>query len=332
MRSGLLTILTAALMLPGIAAAQVFADLGISDTASFKLSAIPQYPVPYGKVSLSFLSGSIELTSATLTVSANGKDIYRGSVQPVSVTLGKAGSVTNVTAIISAGGEKYTQTLRIQPQDVALIAEPISFAPPLYPGKPLVPLDGTVRVVAMANLKNVSGKSLDPATLSYAWVVDNMQIANSSGIGKTAIMVASPLQYRSRDVAVSVMSADGSHVGGASLSLSSLEPSIRLYENDPLLGIRFNRALSGAYSIMNAESSLYAAPFSLPTQRGAPLIQWFLNGEPAQTGGSITLRPTGSGQGSASLSLTASSGEYAKATANLSLKFGEKPEFNFFGL
>ena len=60
---------------------------------------------------------------------------------------------------------------------------------------------------------------------------------------------------------------------------------MRLYESDPLLGIRFSRALSVAYAISGAEATLYAAPFSLPTTGSAPLLQWFLNGAPAQTGG-----------------------------------------------
>lgn len=330
MRFGFLTALTLALVLPGVASAQTLGELG--DTSSFTLSASPQYPAPYSTATLSFLSNSLDLTNATLTVAVGGKNIYKGAVQPVVVTLGKAGSVISVTATVSVGGTNYSQSLLIQPQDVALIAEPISSAPPLYPGKPLVPLEGSVRVVAVANLKNASGKSLDPSSLSYAWTVDGTQIANSSGIGKETIIVASPLQYRARDVSVAVRSSDGSLVGGASLSLSPREPSVRIYENDPLLGIRYDHALSNSYTITGAESTLYAAPFSLPTTNGAPLIQWFLNGAAAQTGNSITLRPTGSGQGSASLSLVASAGQYTTATMNLSLSFGGPTSTNFFGL
>jgi hypothetical protein len=329
MRFSLFTALAFVLVLPGVVSAQSLGGLG--DTSSFTLSATPQYPAPYSQATLSLLSSSLDLTNATLTVSVSGKNIYKGAVHPVAVTLGKAGSVTSVAATISAGGADYSQSLSLQPQDVALIAEPISSTPPLYPGKPLVPLEGDVRVVAMANLKNASGKSLDPSVLSYAWTVDGTQIANSSGIGKEVVIVASPMQYRARDVSVTIMSQDGSQVGGASLSLSSLEPSVRIYENDPLLGIRFDHALSNNYAIAGAESTLYAAPFSLPTTNGAPLLRWFLNGTVAQTGSSITLRPTGSGQGSASLSLVAG-GSYTTATANLSLIFGATKGSNLFGL
>lgn len=330
MRFGPFVALALAFILPVSASAQSLNSLG-DIGPSFTLSATPQYPAPNGSVILTFLSGSLDLTSATLSVQVDGKNIYRGTVQPVTVALGKAGSITSVKATISSGGATYSQSLNLQPQDVSLIAEPISSAPPLYPGKPFVPLEGNVRVVAVANLKNTSGASLDPATLSYAWTVDNTDIANSSGIGKETIIVASPLQYRGRDVSVTVRSQNGSLVGGASLSLSPMEPSVRIYENDPLLGIRFDHALSGRYDIAS-EATLYAAPFSLPTTNGMPLLQWFLNGSAAQTGNSITLRPTGSGKGNASLSLVASSGSYTTATANLSLSFGETKGINLFGL
>ncbi len=326
----LVTFIACILILPTSTLAQSIGSSACDD--SFTVSISPQYPMPYDRVSISFLSTSLNLANAVLTVAVGGKEIYKGTVQPVGINLGKTGSATNVKVTISSSGVSYSQTFFIQPQDVVLITEPISSVPPLYPGTPLIPLEGSVRVVAMANLRDARGVTLDPATLSYLWTVDDAQIANSSGIGKTAIMVASPLQYRTRSVSVAVTSPNGSLVGGASLSLSAQEPSVRIYRNDPLLGIRFDHALFGEYAIAGVETSLYAAPFSLPITVGAPLLQWFLNGSPAQTGNSITLRPTGSGQGNASLSIVASAGNSTTATANLSLLFGTKSGFNIFGL
>ena len=319
------------LALPLTALAQL-GTVGSGGSQWFTVSVNPQDPAPYGTATLSFLSDTLDLNNATLSVSVAGKKIYQGSVHSVAVTLGKGGSVTNVSVSISSGGATHSQSLSIVPQEVTLVAEPVSFAPPLYPGKSLVPLEGTVRVVAVANLRTGAGKTIDPSAVSYTWTVDGVQIANSSGIGKDTIMVASPLQYRTREVSVSVMSQDGSQVGGASLSLSPEQPSVKIYENDPLLGIRYDHALSNSYSIAGAESTLYAAPFSVSTTGANPLVQWFLNGSLAQTGNSITLRPTGTGQGSASLSVVASGGQSTTATAGLSLIFGATSGSNFFGL
>ena len=330
MYSRTLATLSFALLLPFAVSAQSFSGLGNTD--SFSVSVTPQYPAPDSLVTLSFLSSSLTLTSATMTIIANGKQIYKGSVQPVAVILGKTGSTTLVKVTILSAGTAHSQSLVLQPQDVSLIAEPLSSAPALYPGKPLVPIEGSTRVVAVANIVDARGRILDPGTLVYTWTVEGAGIANSSGIGKSSLTVASPLQYRERAVSVVVQSQDGSLTGRASLTLSPSNPTVRIYENDPLLGIRFDHALSGSYSIAGAESSLYAAPFSLPLLNGNPFIQWFLNGAVAQTGTVITLRPAGNGLGNASLSLTASRDASSLATANLSLSFGATSSTNLFGL
>lgn len=317
------------LTLPALAGAQ---SLGVNTTDPFTLSISPQNPTSYSQVTLSALSASLDLANATMVVSVAGKEIYNGNVRSVTFAVGGTGVPVVIRVTISSNGKKYVKTLTIRPQDVVLVAEPISSAPALYEGQPLIPLEGTVRIVAVANMKDMRGKTLDPITLSYAWVVDGARIANLSGIGKDALIVTSPLQYRNRTVSVTVESQDGSVSGGADLSLTAAEPTVRIYENNPLLGIRFDHALSDAYTIAGAETSLYAAPFSFPTTSGAPLLQWFLNGAMAQTGSAITLRPTGVGEGGASLSAVASSGSLTKATASLSLSFGAQSKGNLFGL
>lgn len=333
MRSFFITSLVV-LLLPTLASAQMFGDLGgTGGTPGFSLSADPQYPAPNSQVTISTLSSTLDLTNAVMTVMVGSKEIYKGNTRPVAVPVGKTGTITSVTVLITSGGAKYSQKISIQPQDVVVVAEPVSSAPVWYAGKPLVPLEGDVRVVAMANLRNASGKMSDPAALSYSWTVDGAQVASASGIGKRAIIVASPLQYRSRSVSVAVMSQDGTLVGGASLSLIAEEPLVRIYRNDPLLGILYDHALSGDYAITEAEDAFYAAAFSMPKGNGAPLLQWFLDGTEAQTGNSITLRPTGNGTGSALLSLIASAGESTKAANDLSLSFGATTGgFNLFGL
>ena len=315
--------------LPLVASAQMSA-YGMPSTDAFTMAVAPQYPQPYGQASLSFTSANLDLTNATLSVSVNGKGLYSGDVRTVAVPLGAPGTPIRVLATVTENGQTYTQTATIAPQDVALVIEPESSAPPLYLGKPFIPLGGSSRLVAVANLSSASGKSIAPQDVSYVWTVDGQQLANASGIGKDALVVSSPLEYRDRTVSVIVQSQDGAEVGGASVTLTAQNPIVRLYENDPLRGIRFGRALSGAFSITTPELSLYAAPFSFPTDTGAPTLSWFINGSSSQSGSTITLRPTGSGQGSANVSVTASS---VSATANtsMSLIFGSKSS-SIFGL
>lgn len=304
----------------------------ISATIPFSVSVSPQYPAPGGTATLSFLSNTLDLSNATLSVSVGGKSVYEGNAQQVTVPLGAAGTPTLVKSSMAIGGTVYSQNLTIVPQDVGLVAEPVASVAPLYLGKSIIPLEGTTRLVAIANLRTPSGKAIAPGALSYKWTVDGTVISNSSGIGRDSIMVASPLKYRTRNISVVVKSQDGSLVGGDSFSLSAQEPLVRLYENSPLYGIQFDHALGGAYSLAGSEATLYAAPFFFSTANGGPTLQWFLNGSPVQMGNSVTLRPTGTGQGAANLSLTVSGGSYSNATAALSLTFGSTSGTNLFGL
>jgi hypothetical protein len=313
--------------LPFAAAAQ-----SLGTTGPFSVTVSPQYPAPYSTASLSFVSGSLDLANATLTVKADGKQIYTGNAAPVSVPLSAAGKTVHIIVSAASAGGTQTQSLSITPQDVSLVAEPVASVPALYPGKPAVPLEGATRIVAVADIRTPNAAQIDPAALSYTWTVDGAQLASASGIGKDAIVVASPLEYRARDVSVSITSQDGAYVGGAGLTLSPTRPTLRVYESDPLLGIMFDHALSGTYAITGSETSLYAAPFSFPISGGAPAIQWFLNGSSAESGPTVTLRPSGSGTGSAGVSATASAGTYSQAAASLTLTFGSSSGGNLFGL
>ena len=315
------------LLIPLLAVAQTFGS-----TNPFTISVSPQYPRPHEQLVLTFTSGAIDLTNATVAVVVNNTQVYKGNAQPLPVVLGATGTLTTIKVTATSNGKDYLQTLSVRPQDVVLVAEPVSSAPVLYAGKPLVPLGGSVRVVAVADLKTVDGKTIVPSALAYEWAVDETKIASASGIGKDTIVVASPLQYRERSVAVTVRSQDESVGSGASLSLSPQEPTVRIYRNDSLLGIMYDHALASSYTISTPEASFFGAPYSFPAATGAPLLQWFLNGSAAQTGSSITLRPTGTGKGSASLSVTASAGDSSTATANVSLSFGVSVSRNFFGL
>jgi len=322
--------LVIALLVPLTAAAQLGSSIGGLDP--FTLTVDPQYPAPGTTAKVSILPNSIDPSNATMVASVNGKEVYRGNARPLTVTLGKAGTATRVSVTITSTGKSSTQTVSIVPQDVALVVEPAASVPPLYLGKALVPSGGGSRIVAVANLRDANGRAIDPASLSYSWNVDDTQINDSSGIGRSALMVASPLAYRARTVSVAVASQDGTLAGGDSVSLNPQDPIVRIYENDPLLGIRFDRALGGNYAITGAESTLYAAPFSLPTTSGAPLLQWFLNSAPAQTGNVITLRPSGSGEGTAALSVTAAaSDQSASGNADLTVTFGAAKS-SFLGL
>lgn len=323
------TLLLGIFTLPCAVSAQSFMN-----TDAFNVIVNPTNPLPYSSVELTPLSGTVPLANATVRITVDKKTVYEGSAQTTKLPVGGAGVPMTATITVLSNGKTYTKTITVRPQDVSLVLEPLASAPALYAGKPQIPFDGAVRVVAVAALRDAKGVLLDPSKLAYGWAVDDVRIAASSGIGKDATFVASPLPYRTRTVSVTVQSQDGALVGSASATLTAQNPVMRIYEHDPLAGIRFDQALGGTLAIASTEKTLYAVPYSFAVKNGAPTVRWFLNGSSAQTGNTITLRPTGNGAGNASLSAVVSSDtSTVNATQNLSLSFGgTKGILGIFGL
>lgn len=283
------------------------------------LTLSPELPSPYSTATLSVQSTTLDLSASDMNVLVNGTSIYKGNVKGIPVKVGAAGSQMTIKVTVGSA----SQTLSVHPAGVALIQEPQSSAPPLYMGKPLVPQAGSVRLVAVADFRTSTGKPIDPATLAYTWSQDDTTLQSYSGVGKSSYMAKVPLQYRAAKFSVKVSTQDGSQAGGATVSLMSQQPTARIYENDPLLGIRFDRALGGTFTITNAEESFYGAPYSFSITNALPTLSWFLNGDAAETGSVVTLRPSGSGKGTASLSLVANNDSTLEnASAGLSLIFG----------
>jgi hypothetical protein len=316
-----------------VAFAQSFSDLSSTSVPPVTLSLSTPAPQPYSSDVLTVDSTTITLSNATLTVLVNGKNIYQGNVQPVTVSIGAAGASTIIEADVVSQGQSYTASIAVDPGDVSLVEEPIASTPPLYAGKPLVPLGGEVRLVAVAAFRTPSGTPINPSDLAYTWMQDDSTLESSSGIGKSAIIVDTPLQYRDGDYSVTVSTQDGTEVGAGSVTLTAEDPTVRIYEDDPLLGILFDHALGDSFSIAGPEASFYAASYSFSLADGAPTINWFLNGSAAGSDNAITLRPTGSGAGSASISVSGSEPDiYENASAGLTLSYGSNSNSSLFGL
>jgi hypothetical protein len=313
-------------LLPGVAFAQSF---GSSEALTFSLS--PTSPRPGATVVITPQSSLFDTINSTMSATVNGKSFYSGPTKSISVTLGSIGQTTSVKISVTSLGRSYSKSVSFNPQDVSLIAEPDGTAPALYGGKPLVAEGGRIRLVAIVDFRTSPSAKLDPNTLSYTWSRGGATLVSSSGIGRTSVVVPSPLLYRSEVITVAVTSPGGSLSGGDSVTISPATPLLRLYVSDPLQGILFDHALSDSKTITSSETTLIAVPYSL-SNLTVPVITWFLNGSVVQDGPLITLRPQGGGQGAASLTTSAKgSGPGAPVTASLSLTFGSSGT-NLFGL
>lgn len=322
-------ILLALLLIVGVGVAYA-AHAQISSTDPLTLELDPQYPTPYQIVTVTPQSSMIDLSASTLTFKVNGKVVQQGSGgEGASIAVGGPGSVTTVTVTAVNNGNTYTQSLTIRPADVALVVEPTSTTHPFYEGASLVGSEGNVRIIAMPDFRTSAGVPISASNLVYTWKNGDQVLQSNSGIGKSVLAASAPVRYRNTVVTVTVSTQDSSIVGQASVLINPGDPVIRVYENDPLLGPRYETALSNGTNLSGSEATYRAVPYYFTS---FPSLTWQMNGTPSQTGQDITVRPAGSGKGTAVLGVSASSGSLGQsANTSLSISFGQQSS-GLFGL
>ncbi|MES2225499.1 MAG: hypothetical protein V4480_01685 [Patescibacteria group bacterium] len=302
-----------------LGALSAHAQFGNVDPLSISID--PQYPEPYQIVTVTPQSTLIDLSASTVTFSVNGTVVQKGSgAESASVAVGGPGQTTTITVTAVQNGQTYTKQLVIHPADVALVVEPISSTHPFYDGSPLIGSEGRLRLIAIPDLRTSAGTPIAPENLVYTWKNGDQILQSSSGIGKSVLTATAPVRYRDTTISVTVASQDSSVVGSASTLISPTDPTVRIYENDPLLGPRYENALGSATTLTDSEQSYRAVPYYFST---APSLTWQVNGTASQTGQDITVRPSGNGKGTALLGIQAQSSAPIQSGGNsLSVSFG----------
>lgn len=311
-----------------IAALMVFAVLIGGYAAHAQLGADPltiqinpDYPRPFQAITITPDSNLIDLAASEVTITVNGEVVLRGSGRETAVaTVGGAGTVTNIVVTAVNEGQTYTARATVRPADVALVLEPQTTSHPFYEGSPLVGSESRLRIVAIPDLRTAAGAPIAAANLVYTWRNGDQVLQSASGIGKQVLTGVAPVRYRDTTISVTVSTQDQSVVGIGRVIIAPIDPVVRMYENDPLLGPRFETALSRPVTITESEVTYRAVPFhfgSLPT------LTWSVNGTASQAGQDITVRPSGSGRGRAMLSVQATATQPRQAgRADLSVLFG----------
>lgn len=320
----------AAMVLIGITVAlPVHAQQAGAEPLTISLS--PQYPRPYQTVTVTPRSTLLDLAGSSVTVSANGAVVHKGSgAEQTNIRLGGPGSVTTISVSVVSEGKTYTKQAVVRPADVSLIIEPSGTAHPFYRGGVSVSSEGRLRIVAIPDIRTAAGARLSTQSLVYTWRLGDQILEAQSGVGKSTLTATAPVRYRDTTITLTVTSPDSAYVAQASTVVAPSDPLVRIYRNDPLLGPLFDSALTGTLAMDAEEQTFRAVPYFFASP---PALTWSVNG--AASGGEqdITLRSTGSGTGSASLTASAKQpANHQSADARLGIRFGSAGGLGIFGL
>lgn len=256
-------IFAALLALAPAAAAAQYGVPGSDGALSISMS--PQYPGPQQTVTLTLSSALYDVESSAIVWRANGSVIAQGpGVKSVQIQTGAVGDDTRVSADLSAPSGSANAEFTITPTAVDLLWESTSYTPPFYRGRALPAAGAPITLVAIPHFG--SKHAVAPSSAVYTWRQDGRVLASLSGRGRSSATFSGPSLYGSTIITVDVAAPDGSVSGEASVRIADQSSPLVLYEDHPLYGILFNRALGSGSNISSTESSFAAIPFFAPVK------------------------------------------------------------------
>jgi len=246
----------------------------------------PARPQPGDTVHLTAESALFDLGASSITWYANGKNIGGGEgATGITVTAGDLGKATAIEVdIATSDGTPVSATTTIMPTKVDLLFDSDSYVPPFYQGRALPSAGTQLHVQAVAYFKKSDGSFVQPNSILYTWKRNGQVLGGVSGQGKSSASIAAPYLYGADTISVEAESVDGTFSGSMSVRIPSYEPQLRLYEDHPLFGLLFYRALATSTQITEREMAFAAIPyFAQATSANDPALQynWTVNGAAA---------------------------------------------------
>lgn len=281
----------------------------IKDSA--EIITTPSSPSPNENVSVRLESFSFDLNSSEIIWALDGAIKEKGLGKKFfSFKTGGVGSVSFIKAIIKTKeGKTIEKTLVIRPAGVDLLWEADSYTPPFYKGKALYGYQSLITVIAAPNIINSEGVKINPDNLTYKWTKNSKVLGDVSGYGKNKFSFSKSILSDPSEIEVEVMSSDKKIKASGSIVLEPVEPKTIMYENSPLHGIIYDKAIAGEYKLSGNEITLVAIPYFFSKEdAGGQKIKynWSMNGRSIndkQNERQVTFRNAEGAKGSARISV-----------------------------
>lgn len=273
-----LALLAASVFTPALAGAQQYDIPGASGAVSIVMT--PSQPSPKSTVRLTLQSPLIDLGESRISWRVNGEPLSEGDgLVSVSINIGNAGESTDVSAAIVSGSDNALAQTTITPAGLDLLWEAEGYVPPFYGGRTLPGVGAKLTFVAYPTFVQ-DGERVAEKDLIYTWRRGDTVLGSLSGRGRASVTMDAPVLFSSDVISVEARTSDGTISARASVRIPSPDPSLRLYENHPLFGVLYHRALGATTFTSETEMTFVAVPFFAPTSSandGSLVYEWRVN-------------------------------------------------------
>ncbi len=244
----------------GVVVAQESVSNSIS---SVNLSFSPSSPRAGDSVVFTVSSELLDLSSSKIVWYVDGVVRRESTSKSIVIKTKNTDEKINVRVVVGTSDGIIKETSKdLSLAGIDLVIEPMSYTLPFYKGKPYFVAEGKVKIIALPDIM-VSGIKIPAKNLNFTWSRDNNVLADNSGKGQNSIVVNSIIPIRDINVAVQITDESGNILVETSKLIVKNDPKILFFENSPLYGILYNKAIFGDYFLGNKEElSIVAKPFS----------------------------------------------------------------------
>ncbi len=282
--------------------------LGIERSLSIRMA--PQFPQSGDTVSLTVTSPILDISQSEVTWHSQKETLAEGrGVDTVYITLGALGTETTIEVFVTTSDTNASGRVTIIPTEIDLLVDSDAYIPPFYRGRALPSVGTTVHFEAKPHFILPSGARIANEDIVFTWRKNKEIIPGLSGRGRATARIPIQHMYGSDVVSVDVRTDDYSLSNQATFTLTPIKPIVTLYQNHPLFGLMYHRALGAASAFTENEITFEAVPYFVQADDAADpalTLDWRVNGQAVPSGNtresSITINADNS-SGSALLQL-----------------------------
>lgn len=245
-----------------------------------EISVRPLHPHPGDSVVLTVSDPAEDIGTTAYVWTIDDAVVDQGiGHTSISTEAGGLGITKKIQVVAVENGSARSETTTIiRPATVDIVWEGNTYTPPLYAGRPLPNGQSSVTLLALPHILT-RGAEVPASTLIYSWQIDGTPIPKQSGYGKSSIVITPPRFENAFTASVTVSTQDGSTVAENSVSIQPQKPFPIFYEDAPLLGMRFDRAVEGLFPFTGDEVSFVMYPLFISNPNDI-LYAWSLDGAP----------------------------------------------------
>lgn len=242
----------------------------LGNLSGVHIALTPEHPRPHQSVEARVHSATVNVSSATIIWLVNEEIVQQGPGETSFVFEAPAlGETLHVTVLVQAADEQvFSDTITIHPTEVVLLWEAETFTPPFYRGRALYTSGSSIRAEARATIIDENGRIYPSEELTYTWRRNDSVLGSHSGLGKNTLVIEGPKFFSDDILSVEARTKDGVLTASAAVLIATNEPQVLLYEEDPLIGTTYHRAIETGHAFRDsAQVSLQAVPLFMDALR-----------------------------------------------------------------